>query len=196
MIARIGRQVPHFEEIDVDSIKAVFSLDKTHRYTLELSFRNSLLDVERSKTIAVILKNPSSADERKSDATIRKVETYVYTHFKDVRKLMILNLFGLRATDASDVQKLLLERNVECVIGENDKYVRAIVQSSDYVICAWGGNSGIDKKAYEARIEDIKGILMQEKKTFVYNVVGRKVTKQPLHGLMWGYDYKLENFEM
>ncbi|MGC9331848.1 MAG: hypothetical protein ACP5DZ_08245 [Bacteroidales bacterium] len=38
-MARIGRQISHFKEIDINSIKAHFSDDKRYRYTLEMQYK-------------------------------------------------------------------------------------------------------------------------------------------------------------
>jgi hypothetical protein len=190
-MTRIGRQVPHFEEVDLNSIKAVFSDDKKYRYVLEMQFRESLLRTNACDKVAVILKNPSSADEHKSDATIRKVETYVYHHFKRAGTLYILNLFAIRATDASDVQKSLVLNDADFIIGsENNKYFNKVLAEASEIICAWGGNSGIDKKIYHRRIDEVKTILGKLVNKNCYEVVSPKGSLQPLHGLMWGYDYK------
>jgi hypothetical protein len=114
----IGRQIPHFELVDLNSIQAVFSSDKRYRYLLSLNYNDTLLDKARDKVAVVILKNPSAADEHKADAIIRKVETFVYHRFKDVRWLHIVNIF---------------------------------------------------------------------------QIIGNRKTKQPLHGLMWGYDYSIQS---
>ena len=102
---RIGRQIPHFEQVDSHSIKADFSADRRFRYRLSLSYADSLYDRDRSKQAAVILKNPSAADTQGADSTIRKVETFVYHHLDEVKELHILNLFALRATEALDLNR-------------------------------------------------------------------------------------------
>ena len=35
-MARIGRQIPHFEAVDLNSVEAVFSADKCYRYLLSM----------------------------------------------------------------------------------------------------------------------------------------------------------------
>ncbi|MDY0160094.1 MAG: DUF1643 domain-containing protein, partial [Bacteroidales bacterium] len=87
----IGRQIPHFDRVDLSSISAVFSDDKFYRYVLTMNYLPDLMQQERSESLAVILKNPSSADEKASDATIRKVETFVFHRFPKVKTLIILN---------------------------------------------------------------------------------------------------------
>ncbi|NLA24542.1 MAG: DUF1643 domain-containing protein [Bacteroidales bacterium] len=194
-MTRIGRQIPHFQEVDVEGIKAVFSSDKTYRYILKIPYKASLLRENADENIAVILKNPSSADQFRSDATIRKVETYVYHKFPKAASVCILNIFALRATDASDVQKMFKQNGFDYIVGkDNDKWFKQILSESSAIICAWGGNSGIDKKAYNQRIEEVKSILSELNNSAVFQVVGVKNTTEPLHGLMWGYDYECVRF--
>jgi len=196
-MARIGRQVDHFEEIDIESIGADFSPDHQHRFTLVMQYRDNLLNSGRSKTVSVILKNPSAADEKRSDSTIRKVETYVWHHFPDARRLNILNIFGFRATDAIEVNQRLAAEGIEAVKGsENDRFFEEILKATDYLICAWGGPSGIDKKDYGTRIQEVKTLIRKHYSGQVYEVRGRQETIEPLHGLMWGYDYSLNPFAL
>jgi hypothetical protein len=194
-MARIGRQVDHFSEIDVPGIKADFSSDRLFRYTLLMNFRRDLMNGSRSKSVMVILKNPSSADEKRSDATIRKVETFVWQRFPNASKLNIFNLFAFRATDAAEVNQRFLEQGAMAITGEeNDQFLRQLLGETDYLICAWGGPSGIKPAVYEERIAGVKSIIKKHFSGPVYQVCGRQATREPLHGLMWGYDYELKPF--
>ncbi|MFW5804987.1 MAG: DUF1643 domain-containing protein [Bacteroidales bacterium] len=193
-MARIGRQIPHFKEIDPDSINAGFSTDKVYRYTLDMKYKPSLLMESQREHICVILKNPSSADAFKADATIRKVETYVYKHFASAAKLSILNIFAIRATDAKEVNLLLNRHGKEFITGpENDEAIKHILRQSDHIICAWGNNSGIKSDVYNSRINEIKALIKQQNKQ-AHCVIGTTPNKQPLHGLMWGFDYQLKPY--
>ena len=196
-MARIGRQVDHYSEVDIESIRADFSPDRQHRFTLMMEYSNNLMNNVRNRTVTVILKNPSAADQKRSDSTIRKVETSVWQHFTDAKFLKILNIFGFRATDAKEVNGKISEAGAEAVNGsENDRFFQEILQKSDYVICAWGGPSGIDGKAYASRISDVKSLIGNHYTGPVYQVCGTQLTKEPLHGLMWGYQYELKPFAL
>jgi hypothetical protein len=191
-MARIGRQIPHFELVDLNSIEAVFSPEKECRYVLSMKFANTLLDQSRDKSLAVIMKNPSAADEQKADATIRKVETFVYHSLSDVRSLHILNIFAFRATEPEDLESAFIDGGAMRVIGEeNDHFIKSTIAECDYVILAWGNTSGINKDLYSERIFRLKQILHTIPEHKLFQVSGKKETKHPLHGLMWGYDYKI-----
>ncbi len=194
-MARLGRQVDHFANVDIDSITADFSSDKKYRYTLRMRYMKSLMDQDRSKTLTIILKNPSSADERRSDSTIRKVETYVWQKFPDVVQLNVYNLFAYRATDAVELRKLMIENDLITGVGnENDHFLKELLKESEYLICAWGGPSTIKKEFYQSRINQVKQIVKENYSGPAYHVKGAKETTEPLHGLMWGYEYELLKF--
>lgn len=198
--ARIGKQVSHHNSVDINSIKANFSRCKTYRYTLAFDFAtddnlnlfpNSGI---RTKKLAIILKNPSSADEKKADQTINRVQQYVFEHFKDVKTVTILNLFAFRGTDASDVEKNRLESNMEYVVGEfNDQNILENVEASDYLIFAWGGRSAINKNAYDYRIENLLDLIKQCDITSkeICRVNDQKGSdKYPFHACYWSNSFK------
>lgn len=196
-MARLGRQIDHFEQVNVESIRAVFSPDKQYRYTLTMEFRNDLLNNNRSETTTVILKNPSSADEKKSDATIRKVETFVFNRFPKTKYLNIYNIFAYRATDAIELHQLMREQSRTAGVGdENDDFLVQLLQSTQTLIAAWGGPSGIDKKIYSARVGEVKQMIKKHYSGQIFQVCGVKPTTEPLHGLMWGYDYELKQITL
>ncbi|MFA7409812.1 MAG: DUF1643 domain-containing protein, partial [Bacteroidales bacterium] len=89
-----------------------------------------------------------------------------------------------------------LELGSIAIIGsENDVFLRQLLQRSDYLICAWGGPSGIRSLAYQERIEGVKMIIREQFNGPIYQVCGKQETREPLHGLMWGYDYDLKPFQ-
>jgi hypothetical protein len=191
--ARIGKQVAHHKSVDINTIKADFSDCKTYRYTLTFDFGLADL-VNRTKKLSIILKNPSSADEKKADQTINRVQQYVYEHFKDVKTVTILNLFAFRGTDASDVEKSRLQSNLEHIVGEfNDKNILENVLSSEYLIFAWGGRSAINKKAYDERIGNLLNLIKQNNLTGkeIYRVNDQKGSnKYPFHACYWSNSFK------
>lgn len=192
-MARIGRQVPHFEKIEYDSITADFSSCNTYRYTLNMHYRESAEN--RDKTVSVVLKNPSSADEKMSDATIRRVETYVYKNIPDAQFLNILNVFAYRATDAIDVNSLIREKGLQHAVGENnDHHIESLCDRSDVIICAWGSHSQINKKQYDSRIKSVKSLLTSHNNK-IWQVQGR-AKHYPQHGLYWSYEYPLIRYDL
>lgn len=196
-MARLGRQIDHFKQVVPQSIRAEYSSDRRHRYTLQMEYRPDLLSEERKETMTVILKNPSSADEQRSDSTIRKVETFVFNRFPKTRFLNIYNIFAFRATDAIELHQLMQENGLEEGVGsENDYYLLELLKDTDNLIFAWGGPSGIDQQLYEKRIHQVKKIVQSHYTKPIFEVCGEKATNQPLHGLMWGYNYELKTISL
>ncbi|MCK5820254.1 MAG: DUF1643 domain-containing protein [Bacteroidales bacterium] len=192
-MARLGRQVDHFGQVIAESIRADYSEDQRHRYTLQMEYQGDLLTGDRNETMTVILKNPSSANEQRSDSTIRKVETFVYNRFPKTRYLNIFNIFAYRATDAIELHQLMQEKGINEGIGiENDAFLKKLLNNTDNLIVAWGGPSAIDKKLYQNRITSVKDILKKNYSGPIFQVCGAKPTNEPLHGLMWGYEYELK----
>ena len=182
--------------VEQASIRAHFSEDQRHRYTLTMDYRNDLLEPRGGERVTVILKNPSSADERRSDATIRKVETFVWKRFPEAAQLSILNIFAYRATDARELDLLLKSEGYAAAIGrDNDLHFQAVLEKTQHLICAWGGRSGIREDFYAQRIEDVRTLVRNHFRGKAYQVTGEHPTREPLHGLMWGYQYRLMPYE-
>ncbi len=192
MTPRIGRQVQHNKHTDQNSIVADFSEDMVYRYTLKMDF---IENGNRNKTAAVILKNPSSANEKKADNTIRRVEEYIYSNFSDVKTIYILNLFAIRATDAKDVAKLCKEKGMSYINGpKNDEYHKQIISKADYIITAWGGNSTIPKECYNQRIMKEMEMIKSNKKDniILFRVNADKGSSfYPFHACFWSNKYTL-----
>jgi len=191
-MSRIGRQIPHYEMVDISSVKAVFSPDKRFRYLLSMQFCDGLMASNRDKAVAVIMKNPSSADEKMADATIRKVETFVFNNFLDVKYLHILNIFAFRATSPGDLNQAYKQSGMMAVKGEeNETYISKMTEKCDYLIIGWGSNSGIERQLYNGVVSSVSKLLNNKANKKCYCVAGGVATKEPLHGLMWGYNYEL-----
>jgi hypothetical protein len=80
---------------------------------------------------AIIMVNPSTADAEKDDHTIRKLRGFGERNLWG--RLIVGNLFALRATDVRDLTK------VDDPVGPgNDYHLGEIFAQADRIICAWG----------------------------------------------------------
>lgn len=91
----------------------------------------------KGKTATFIMLNPSTADSRQDDPTIRRCIGFAKR--EECSALVVVNLFALRATDPAEL------RRVEDPTGpENVEWVRkAVEQAREHVapiIAAWGAN--------------------------------------------------------
>ncbi len=150
---------------------AVFSRDRRHRYLLtrRLGFQFT--------TCLFIMLNPSTADATKSDPTVTRCINYV-RHW-GFGRLEVCNIFAYRATDPRELYGLS-EYVPECYNvangPENDVHIRAAIDRSDRVVCAWGNHGRLFKRGAEVH----EMIIEAGKIPFVF-----KFTKelQPVHPL-------------
>lgn len=106
----------------------VFSPCRTWRYVLR-HYWGAPGDAE--KAVAWIALNPSTADENRLDPTLRRIRGFSadwgYNCF------YMLNAFGFRATDPSDMRKA-----ADPVGPDNDKWILEITAKTNMTVCAWG----------------------------------------------------------
>ena len=184
MIAQphIGRQVSHFTRVDIAHIQAHFSEDKKYRYALSVPFFGEAF---RTKTVAVILKNPSSADALKADKTVSNVEKTMYKTFSDVGHVEILNLFALRGTYPKDIMQAH-DGGVNIVGDENDTVFREVLEKSDYIVLAWGGASPIRKSVYDERIDTVYTMINSLKGSCkIFRKCEKGSNSYPFHACYW-----------
>lgn len=99
-------------------------------------------------TVAFVMLNPSTADERENDPTIRRCVGYADDW--GYGTLEVVNLFALRATDPS-----ALRDHGDPVGDANDEYLRRVCDAAAFVVAAWGGKGSIRDRGREvARILD------------------------------------------
>lgn len=106
---------------------ATFSSCRKYRYDLIRTWDPN------KKTVSFVCLNPSTADERENDPTVRRCITYA----KDwgFGTFHMLNLFAFRATERKDMKAY-----PEPIGSENDKYILNIANESSLIICAWGAD--------------------------------------------------------
>lgn len=186
--AYIGRQIPHFEKVDVSKISPEFSVDMLYRYKLSLPFHP---EPSRTKRAAIILKNPSSADAIKADKTVYNAAKTIYLTYPDVGTVEILNLFGIRGTKPIDV--MTIHDNGGDIVGDrNDDAIAEVLSKSDYVILAWGGASPIKKSIYDQRIAEVYFLLGKHSGNMkMFRKAERGSDRYPFHACYWPHN---ENF--
>lgn len=87
-----------------------------------------------------IMLNPSTADDNFDDPTIRRCVGFAKRW--GYSGISVTNLFAYRATDPSDLIKLLMtEGGFRLAIGEeNTTHLDREAQNAQLVVCAWGDN--------------------------------------------------------
>jgi len=106
---------------------AVISECERYRYLLRRSWDHDL-----PRALFVML-NPSTADANIDDATIRSCTRLLRP--KGYGSFEVVNLFGWRATDPSELAKA-----ADPVGPDNDRIAEAAISRCDIAICAWGAH--------------------------------------------------------
>lgn len=109
------------------SQNARFSSCKRYRYRLEREWE------EGTGTVLFIGLNPSTADHRKDDPTIRRCVRFARDW--GYRRMQIVNLFAYRATYTED----LLAAD-DPVGGNNDRWIARSHREADLTIACWGNH--------------------------------------------------------
>ncbi len=107
--------------------KTILSEDRIYRYTLWRKIS------EGGRYINFICLNPSTADEKINDATIRKC--IGFTKLLGFDSFCMTNLFAYR-----DVSPKNMKQYYNPIGEENDKYIKEIAKNSSLIICGWGNH--------------------------------------------------------
>jgi hypothetical protein len=138
-VARIGvrtrRQVPSFPPVTGG---AAFSADGRYRYRLWRRW-------DRSRpVVAFVMLNPSTADARRDDPTIRRCVAFARRW--GYGGIEVVNLFALRATDPRALQA------ADDPIGPvNDRHVRRALAAARTLVLAWGARGAMRDRAASTR---------------------------------------------
>lgn len=117
---------------DIDG-SAILSPDRLYRYELRRRWG-------AGKTCCFVGLNPSTADERKNDMTVRKC-----IGFADrwgYRSICVLNLFAFRATSPTD-----MEEAADPIGPLNDEILTNSLPTMGRVVVAWGANDFASERA-------------------------------------------------
>lgn len=126
----------------------VFSADRRHRYRLVHSWADDLF--VGSKRAAWIGLNPSTADERQLDPTLRRIKGF--SQILGCNSFVMLNLFAFRSTSPKGLLSC-----PDPTGPDNDRWISETAAECDYVIAAWGNHGRIESRA-EAVIKLLSGI--------------------------------------
>jgi hypothetical protein len=113
-----------------------------YRYVLTREFERNLFDTGPEIDGLFIGLNPSTADERDDDATVRRWTGFAQSwHW---RRYFVANLYAWRSTDPAG-----LVAAADPVGPDNDRTIaELVVKVNGPVICCWGNNGGPERKAH------------------------------------------------
>lgn len=149
-----------------------------YRYVLEVTLRE-----DEAPRLAVVMKNPSTAGETRSDPTIGKVEAWARR--RGYGSIICVNLFARRATDPRRIND---QPYPELVGPENDRHILEAAATADVLVAAWGKPNGIAPTVYDRRIAEVLRLLA----AFSLHIVGPLTQGgYPRHGRMWNTECAL-----
>lgn len=158
---------------------AVWGGDKSeYRYSLKREWMGG-----KGKIIFIML-NPSTADEKLDDPTVRCCMNRAMRDGFGCCE--IVNLFAIRGANPKIIKQ------VDDPVGpDNNKAICGAVRSAKLVICAWGAQGGFDGRGGYI-LELISGIV--EHGNIPVKVFGWTKNGEPKHPLYQRNDNELEDF--
>lgn len=154
---------------------AVISGCGTYRYSLTREWKRDD-NTSRFLGCVFVMLNPSTADAKVDDPTIRRCIAFANREGYD--RLTVVNLCAYRATNPKD-----LPTDARVAEGpENYRHVRDAVLNAGLVVCAWGAN---------ARPDRLRPELYREGSVWC---LGKTKDGHPRHPLYVRADQPLERF--
>ena len=154
-----------------------------YRYFLEVRIADGL-----TRTLTVILKNPSTASAERSDPTVGKVEAWARRN--EFCRVRYVNLFALR----SPYPRELNAHSYRVMVGrENNAWIERSLEGADVVLAAWGNPNGVDPQKYDRRIAEVSRLL---EGTCVRALGSPTRLGYPRHGLMWNGELQLSEWPL
>lgn len=115
---------------------AILSDCGRYRYRLWRDLEPSLEEAGRKpETVLFLMLNPSTADHREDDPTIRRCVGFARR--LGYQRLSVGNLYAFRATDPAQLQE------AQDPVGPgNDAHLWKLAREADQIVAAWGANPG------------------------------------------------------
>lgn len=147
---------------------AVFSEDRKHRYVLIREW-----DLNKPSLMVVSL-NPSTADEKKNDPTVRRCIGFAKKW--GFGKLIMTNIFAFRATLPED-----LFNSKNPIGNKNDYWLKKLSKKADKIVLAYG-NHGKFKNRHNEILKIIDGpyCIKKSKTGMPMHPLYLKYTKKPI----------------
>lgn len=156
--------------------KAEFSPCGQYRYTLTRSW-----DSDAIQALWILL-NPSKADAKVDDATVRKLNGFSFR--MGFGGYTLANMFAFCATDPEDLRKAR-KAGTDIVGAANNLHLDRLLSTHEHVICAWGGRANIS-------IRRTAEVVLKVKQSGRYaKCLGRSKHGHPLHPLYLSYTSRL-----
>jgi hypothetical protein len=111
----------------IEKRTATFSDCEKYRYTLEIVWNDKL------GLMHMIALNPSTADERQDDPTLRRVKSFA--HLWGYGGIIMTNLFAFRSTDPK-----IMRTQTDPIGSENNRLLLETRDRCPFAIAGWGNH--------------------------------------------------------
>lgn len=149
-------QIPHYENVDSSEIRAIFTPDRLHRAVLKIPLRSR----DHSRTICIVGQNPSEADERFADRTVRFLERFVFECLPEYGQILMLNLYSRVDTRKEYVDPL----NHQC-----DRILRCVIRHNDDFLAVFGELKNEGPYQFPARVRELQR-LFKDKNLYKFDI--------------------------
>lgn len=183
----MARRVSYPKFVDISSIKS--QEIGNYRYWLKIPFKNQT----NPKILCVILKNPSKANNKTCDNTVRRVCNVANNH--GYSEVIILNLFPYRSTNPKGLLNFYSNKYFKLIMACNLRKIIKICKNRD-VVFAWGTNtissSNQNQNIYDLAIKDITSRITNNTHYVRWctcsnqsYISQHQAIRYPCHGLRW-----------
>jgi hypothetical protein len=162
----------HLWLADPNQGEASFSADRRHRFLLRRRW-------SPDRTLLFVMLNPSIADERRLDPTVRKCMGFARQW--GFGALLVGNLYSLISPYPEDLRKA-----TDLVHLETDKTLVEMAREAEFVIAAWGTQPFLATRAH-----NVTKLLSRERDLYC---LGRTNDGWPRHPLYRSYEADVELF--
>ncbi len=129
---------------EVESRDAHLSPDGVYRWWLTRTIRATDAAVTLAGRLVFIMLNPSTADAKIDDRTIRRCMGFAYLWGRS--EIVVVNLFALRSKDPKALYK-----HPDPVGAENDRWIKEFTKDAVEIIAAWGAHGAHQGRSLAVR---------------------------------------------
>jgi len=147
--------------------RASFSRCRRYRYTLVREWD------EAGERICFCMLNPSTADERQNDPTVRRAIGYALD--RGYGSIEVVNAFALRSTDPAGLKRAV-SAGLDPVGPRNDGAIRRAAARSKTVVVAWGSHATL-----LARDRAVRALLRDHPECVALGLTAAGLPRHPLY---------------
>jgi len=115
-----------------------------YRYLLSRNWPMLLIQPKKTFALAFIMLNPSTADDKVDDPTIRRCMSFARR--EGYSGIHVVNLYAFRATDPKNITKI---KDPERIGPANNFFIKQVVAECPEVVVAWGSHAFAQRRAKE-----------------------------------------------